>query len=65
MKKVKELNGREFFTKKQIEEPKESQVWIRIGYDFSEKKYICQNFADINKICYMSGNKEVYTNFIF
>lgn len=65
MKKVKELKGREFFTKKQIEEPKESQVWIRIGYDFSEKKYICQNFADINKICYMSGNKEVYTDFIF
>lgn len=65
MKKVKELKGREYFTKKHIEFPNEKQVWFRIGYDFSEKKYICQNFDDCNKYCYMSGKTEVYTDFTF
>lgn len=63
--KVKELKKGEFFTKKPIEYPTDSQVWVRDEYDRSEKKFLCYNFADTNRWCYMKGDKEVYTELIF
>ena len=63
--KIKELKKGEFFTKKPLEYPKESQVWIRGDYDRSEKKYECVRFDDANAFCYLSGTKEVFTDMIF
>lgn len=63
--KVKELKKGEFFTKKPIEYPTDSQVWVRDEYDRSEKKFLCYNFADANRWCYLKGDKEVYTELIF
>ena len=66
--KLKELKNKEpenWFTKKPIEHPCESQVWIRSGYDRSEKKYWCYRWSNINDGMYISGDKEVYTDFIF
>ena len=39
--KIKDLKKGAFFTKKPVDNPKESQVWIRGEYDRSEKKYEC------------------------
>ena len=62
---IKELKKGEFFTLKNIEEPKESQVYIRGEYDRTEKKYECIRFSDCNSCRYLKGDKEVYTNFTF
>lgn len=63
--KIKDLKKGEFFTKKEIKFPKDNQVWIRGEYDYSEKKYECTKYDDISMTCYLSGNKEVYTDFMF
>lgn len=65
MAKIRELQQGEMFTLHPIEEPRESQVWIRKEYDRSEKKYWCQRWSDISDGRYMSGNKEVFTDFYF
>lgn len=62
---AKELKKGEYFTKKPISEPRESQVWIRGDYDRSTKKYECYRFDDMNTLNYVSGTKEVYTDFTF
>lgn len=63
--KLKDLKIGEYFTLKPIEEPKESQVYIRGKYDRSEKKYSCIKFSDISFEKMINGDKEVYTDFIF
>lgn len=63
--KVKELKKGDFFTKKAIEAPRESQVWIRGEYDKSEKSYECTRFDDVCSSCYMKGDKEVFVDFVF
>ena len=65
MKKIKELKKGEFFTLKSIDNPKESQVYIRGDYDRSEKKYDCGKFSDICYSRMFDGNKVVYTDFTF
>lgn len=63
--KVKDLKKGDFFTKKQIEEPADNQVWIRGDYIRAEKKYECANFDDANRYCYLPADKEVFTGFTF
>lgn len=63
--KLKDVKRGEFFTRKFVEEPKESQVWIRGEYCRDLKKYECQNFNDANRFIYIRGDKEVYTEFTF
>ena len=63
--KVRDLKKGDFFTKKNITEPKESQVWIRGEYDRSEKRYECQRFDDACVFCYLPGDREIYTGFTF
>ena len=63
--KIKELKQGEWFTLKPIEDPKESQVYIRGAYDRSEKKYECGKFSDISYSRILKGDTEVYTVFTF
>ena len=63
--RVKDLKIGEYFTIKPIEEPKESQVYIRGEYGRSAKKYCCGKFSDISASRLFDGNKEVYTDFTF
>ena len=65
MTAVKDLKKGDFFTKKQIEYPNDRQVWVRGDYDRTEKRYECYRFDDINDVRYISGGKEVYTDFTF
>lgn len=62
---IKELKKGEYFTIKPIENPKESQVYIRDEYDRADKKYCCIKFSDISVSRMFDGNKEVYTDFTF
>lgn len=62
---VKQLKSGEWFTKKAIEYPNEKQVFIRGDYDRTTKKYECVRFSDGNDIQYISGDKEIFVDFIF
>lgn len=65
MPQLKTLKKGEYFTLKEIAEPKENQVYVRGDYDRSTKKYYCSRFDDISSGRLMKANKEVYTDFIF
>ena len=62
---VKALKKGDWFTLKPIEEPKESQVYIRDEYDRSTKRYLCGKFCDISASREFKGDKVVYTDFFF
>lgn len=63
--KIKELKKGEYFTVKQITEPKESQVYVRGEYDRTERMYECWKWNDVNNTRFYKGDKEVYTDFTF
>ena len=65
MRKIKDLKNGEFFTLRKIDEPKDSQVYIRGEYDRSLRKYSCGKFDDISACRNFPGDKEVYTDFCF
>jgi hypothetical protein len=63
--KIRNLKKGDFFTKKPLDNPKESQVWMRGEYDRSQKKYECTRFDDMCTSCYLPGDRDVYTEFTF
>ena len=64
-KLLKDLKKGEFFTKKPIEEPKESQVFIRGEDDRGERKYEISRFSDFCNTAYLKGTANPYTGFTF
>ena len=64
-KLLKDLKKGEVFTKKPIEEPKETQVFIRGEYDRGKKKYEILRFSDFCDTAYLKGTAKVYTEFTF
>lgn len=62
---LKEVKKGDFFTRKQIDNPKEEQVFIRGEYDRETKKYECFRFSDVNDTIFLKGSTTVYTDFIF
>lgn len=62
---LKNVKPGRFFTRRPIDAPKESQVWVRCNYDRILKKYECINWADIGRTVYLKGDTKVYTDFIF
>lgn len=65
VKTVRELKHGEWFTLKPIEEPKDTQVFIRCDYDGTVRKYWGQRFSDCNDGRYFSGDRIVYVGFTF
>lgn len=63
--KLKDIKRGEYFTKKAVEYPTDNQVFVRGEYDRELRKYECHRFDDVNSTCFISGSKEVYTDFIF
>jgi hypothetical protein len=59
------LKKGEYFTLKNIDEPKESQVWIRGEYDRSSNEYSCTKFSDMNSERFFKGDREVFVGFTF
>jgi len=54
-----------FFTLKDIEEPKESQVYIKGEYDRSSKLFSCFKYSDTNEERFLKSDKSVYIGFTF
>ena len=52
-------------TFRDVEEPKESQVWIIEEYDRSEKAYMLYNWADTCRYKYVDGDKACFNQFYF
>ena len=64
-KMIRELAKGEYFTLNPVEEPNESQVYIRDEYDRSECKYWAYKWSNVNYGRFFSGNKVVYVGFTF
>lgn len=64
-KLLKDLKRGEWFTRKPIEEPTESQVYIKGEYDRVDKKYYCQHWDDVNNEIFLKGSTKVYVDFTF
>ena len=62
---IKELQKGMFFTLKPIEEPKESQVWMKGDYDRADKGYICTRFDNISISKVIKSSTTVYDEFVF
>ena len=62
---IKQLKKGTYFTLKQIEFPKESQVYIRGEYIPEAKAYSCCKYSDMNAERLLKGTKEVFTDFTF
>lgn len=65
MKKLKDIEIGSYFTLKEIENPKEEQVYIRGEYDRASKSFSCIKFSDTNVERFFKSNKEVFTDFTF
>lgn len=64
-RKLRDLKIGEFFTRKQIENPREEQVLIRCAFDPQTRKFPCQRYSDISDFVNLSGDTLVYTDFVF
>lgn len=64
-KMLKDLKKGQWFTIKPLEEPKESQVFIKEDYDRELKKYMCGKYCDTSAYRYLKGDRIVYIDFIF
>ena len=62
---ISQLKKGDFFTLIPIEEPKESQVYVRDEYNRSTKKYEAYKFEDISDFREFKGDKKVYIDFYF
>lgn len=64
-KKIRDLKRGDWFTLKPIEEPKETQVYVRDFYCADVKKYCCFKFSDVGDSRCFNGDKLVYVGFTF
>lgn len=64
-KKLKDLKQGEWFTRKPIDCPKESQVFIREYYIREDKRYFCERWSAIGDGIELKGDTIVYVDFYF
>jgi hypothetical protein len=62
---LKSLNKGDFFTLGLIDEPKESQVYVKDYYDRTEKKWFCYKFSDVNEGRFLAPDRIVGHGFTF
>ena len=62
---IKDLKKGDYLTLKKIDDPKESQVWLKDDYDKSSKCFFIVNFANMNKSKLVKGSLKIYTSFNF
>lgn len=62
---LRNLKKGDYFTLRPVEEPKESQVYVRGDYNRDVKKYDVSKFFDICDWRLMRGDRIVYVDFIF
>ena len=62
---IEKLKRDDFFILKRISKPKESQVYVRGGYDYSNKRYCGIKFTDICSCREFKKGTIVYVDFFF
>lgn len=62
---VKSLKKGDYFTLKQIDEPKQSQVWVMQGWDRYSRVYYATKFSDMNQSKEFKGTEKVFIDFYF
>lgn len=62
---LKDVKNGDYFTLRPVEEPKDSQVYVRGDYCREEKKYEVYKFANIGDFRLLRGDRIVYVDFIF
>ena len=63
---LKDLKKGTYFTRKPIENPTESQVYIKDDYNRTDGKYICLKWNDVlGGGIELKGTTKVYVDFIF
>ena len=62
---LKDIKKGDWFTLKEIAEPKESQVYIKGDYDKASKTFSVCKYSDTNSERFLKGTKEVFTEFTF
>ena len=65
MVQLREIKKGEYFTLKEIAEPKESQVYIKGDYDKATKTFSICKFSDVNSERFLKASKQVFIDFIF
>lgn len=64
--KLKDVKITDFFTLKDYgDEPSPDRVYVRGGYDRTERKYDCFKFCDMCDSRLMRGDRIVYVGFTF
>lgn len=62
MAKIKNVKQGDFFLLTFYGEPDEKRVYIRDGYDRTERKYVAHKFSDINSELWLKGDRMVYVH---
>jgi hypothetical protein len=62
---MRELKIGDLFTRKAVAEPKESQVYVRSGYDRTTKTFECYKWDDVNHVTRLRGDIKVHVDFVF
>ena len=62
---LRELKKGDWFTLKEIAEPKESQVYIKGDYDKASKTFSVCKFSDTNNERFIKADRQVYVDFTF
>lgn len=62
---LSELKQGEFFTLKPIENPKDSQVYIKGSYQRGKNAFDCTKFSDVCDTRLIKSDKEIYIDFVF
>ena len=61
---IKDIKVNEWFTLKDIEEPKPNQVWVRNHYDRATKTFSISNW-ETQRERFIKVDTKVFTDFIF
>ena len=61
---IKDVKENGWITLKEIEEPKENQVWVRNHYDKATKTYSITNWST-GRERFLKGDRIVFVNFTF
>lgn len=62
--KVKDLKKGDFFTLKECGVfPPLSLVYVRMDYDRSERKYLCERFSDLSDVLVLERDRLVWAGF--
>lgn len=62
---IRNVKRGDFFTLKDLDDPTESQVWVRDEWDRSAGRYVAHRFTDVNSERSFKSERAVYVGFTF